>query len=657
MATGSDIAKAYVQIIPSADGIQGKLTEVMGGEAEKAGKASGGKFGKAMGTALKVGGAAVTAFAGATAAMTGAIVKGASATAEYGDNIDKMSQKLGLSSTAYQKWDYVLSQSGADINSMGTGLKTLTNKLDDAKNGSESAQAMFAQLGLSMEDLATMSREDVFAATITGFQGMADSTERAALANDLFGKSGQELTPLFNTSVEETQALMAATEELGMIMSDDAVQAAANYQDSLDTLKRTFGGVKNSLMSEFMPSITSVMDGLTALLSGDEGGINQITVGLDAFVAHISQAMPKILAVGSELIVTLANAIVENLPTLLPAALDAISTIGEGLLENLPMIIEVGLQLLLSLAQGIVDALPTLIPTIVEVVLQIVETLTQPDTLSSLIDAAIAIMMALTDGLIEALPTLIERAPEIVANLVDAIVENTPKLLEAAFQIIVAIVRGIIQNLPQMLQSGQDIVNKILSGIGQLFSKLVEQGRVVVEKIGNGLKNAASKALQWGRELVQKVVSGISNAASSLVSAGLNIVEGIWNGISNGYSWITSRISGWVGDVLSYFKRLLKIGSPSKVFEDEVGKWMALGLGEGFVGQMGAVEAMMRKSIPTFDDLVGSPYSGSMAYGGRLSPSYNYGGVTINILGREKDAEQLAVELQAALVRRTAVWA
>ena len=102
MANGADIAKAYVQIIPSADGIKGQLTELMGGEAEKAGKSSGGKLGKALGKGFA---AAATGLATGTAAMGAAFAAATTQTAAYGDNIDKMSQKLGLSTTSFQQWD------------------------------------------------------------------------------------------------------------------------------------------------------------------------------------------------------------------------------------------------------------------------------------------------------------------------------------------------------------------------------------------------------------------------------------------------------------------------------------------------------------------------------------------------------------------------
>ena len=285
-----DIFDLVAKITLDAEGYKEGISK-----AENSIKTLGSKIGSATKTLGKVTAASFTAISTGASVLTGALIKGSNEVSEYGDNIDKMSQKLGLSASAYQEWDYVLSQAGADINSMSTGMKTLTNKLDDAKHGSADAQAMFAKLGLSMEDLNSMSREEAFENDIYGFQGMADSTERAALANDLFGKSGQELTPLFNSSVENTKALRDASKELGMVMSDDAVKSAANYHDALDTLKRTLGGAKNSMLSEFLPSLTTVMQGLTDIFAGKDGGIQKISEGITNFIGKINQEMPKIL--------------------------------------------------------------------------------------------------------------------------------------------------------------------------------------------------------------------------------------------------------------------------------------------------------------------------------------------------------------------------
>ncbi len=263
----------------------GEVTDTAGDKFKKFGSVV-----KDIGVAL---GAALAAIGTATVAAGKKLFELAQDTANAGDEIDKTSQKLGMSAESYQKWDYVLGQSGVEITSMTTGLKTLTNQIDDAKNGSDKAADRFAKLGISMEDLNSMSREDVFAAVITGMQGMADSTDRAALANDLFGKSGQNLTPLFNETAESTQELMQAAEDLGFVMSNDAVKASATFNDSLDTLQRTFSGVKNNIMGELLPGFSEIMYGLSELLVGSDTAKDRIQNGAAQLAASLQSIFPK----------------------------------------------------------------------------------------------------------------------------------------------------------------------------------------------------------------------------------------------------------------------------------------------------------------------------------------------------------------------------
>ena len=164
MANNIEVARAVVTIVPTMEGAQQTITNELTQAAsssgiDNAGRAAGANFSAGLGRGLAAAGAA-TAVIGAAAVKAGAdFAEAAGDVAEYGDNIDKMSQRLGLSYEGFQKWDYILGQSGVDIDSMQTGLKTLTNQLDDAKNGSADAQARFAALGLSLEDINNMTRE------------------------------------------------------------------------------------------------------------------------------------------------------------------------------------------------------------------------------------------------------------------------------------------------------------------------------------------------------------------------------------------------------------------------------------------------------------------------------------------------------------------
>lgn len=535
-----EVARAVVTIVPSMEGAQKSITEQLTGAAstagDKAGATAGSSFGSGLKKGLAVAGAATAAVAGVTAVAGKAFVGAASDVASYGDNIDKMSQKLGLSYEGFQKWDYVLGQSGTDINSMQTGLKTLTNKLDDAKNGSKDAQDMFSKLGISLDDINTMSREDLFGATITGFQKMADTTDRAALANDLFGKSGQNLTPLFNQSIEDTQALMEATEKYGMIMSDDAVKASADFNDALDTMQRTLGGLKNGMMAEFLPGITTVMDGLTAIVSGDsEGGLAVVEQGINDFVSNLTELAPKMLEIGASILESFAKAIIDNLPALMEAGLPIIMELIQAIIENLPALIEAGVQIIAMIAQAIGENLPTLIPAAVDAILTIVDGLI--DNIDMLVDAAIAIIVGLAEGLINALPQLIERLPEIIIKIVEALIENAPKLLDAAVEIIVTLTTGLFEALP-------DLIAKL-------------------------------------PELVMAIVDGIISLASKMLDAGKELVAGIWKGIQEAWGKLVENVKKLGGKLVDSVKGFFKIGSPSKLFADEVGQWIPEGIAVG----------------------------------------------------------------------------
>ena len=171
-----------------------------------------------------------------------------------------------------------------------------------------------------------------------------------------------------------------------------------------------------------------------------------------------------------------------------------------------------------------------------------------------------------------------------------------------------------------------------------------------------------------GVQLLSSVISGISSGLGRLAGIGKNIVEGIWNGISNGLTWIKNKLKEWIGNVTDFIKNVLGIGSPSKLMRDEVGIYMAEGIGVGFENGMADVERTMRNSMPDFGELVGEttvPVSYvADAYGlngiGAARGSgatINYGGVNIIIEGRGKDANELARELQIELNRRIPAWA
>lgn len=564
----TEVARAVVTIVPSMEGAQKSITEQLTGAASSAGDKAGNTAGSAFGGGLKKGlavaGAATAAVAGATVAAGKAFMDAAGDVAAYGDNIDKMSQKVGISAEAYQEWDFIAQHSGTSMESLKTSFKTMANAAQDGKEE-------FKTLGLSLDEVKNMSTEDLFSAVISGLQGMEEGTERTAVASALLGKGATELGALLNTSASDTEAMRQQVHDLGGVMSNEAVKDAAAYQDSLQNLQTGLTGLKNNMIAEFLPGVTTVMDGLTAIVSGDsEGGLAMVDQGINDFVSNLTELAPQMFEVGASILESFATAIIDNLPELMEAGLPIIMQLVEAIIENLPSLIEAAVEIVAMIAESIGENLPTLIPAAVDAILTIVEGLI--DNIDMLIDAAIAIIVGLAEGLIEALPQLIERLPEIIIKIVEALIENAPKLLEAAVQIIVQLTTGLFKALP-------DLIAKL-------------------------------------PEIITAIVKGIVSLAGDMVEAGKELANGIWKGIKENWDNIVKNVKDLGGKLVDSVKGFFKIGSPSKLFADEVGQWIPEGIAVG-------IDANAESVSESVDDMVkDSVVKPSMDVLGEVSGSF-----------------------------------
>lgn len=544
----AEIATAYVQIEPTFNGVQSKIASEMGGAGETGGQSFGSGFAKVLGgaggavaTAGKVMAGAVAAGGTALVGLGSAFVSASGDVASYGDNIDKMSQKMGLTAEAYQEWDAVMQHSGTSMETMKSSMKTLAN-------AAEGGNKAFEALGITQEQIANMSQQDLFEATIAGLQGVEDTTQRTYLAGQLLGRGATELGALLNTSAEDTQAMRDRVRELGGVMSEDAVKAAAAYQDQLQDMQTAFSGLSRNMLSEFLPGITTVMSGLTEIFAGNsDQGIGMISEGITNIMDGLTQALPQLMTVATQILEAIATAIIQNLPTLAQTGIQIVMDIGNFIIENLPLLFDTAAQLIIQLAQGMAESLPTLIPTIVEVVLTIVTNLL--DNIDLLIDAAIQLMTGLAMGLIQALPVLIEKAPEILIKLTMAFAENAPKLLEAGLKLIITLAQALITYTPQLLAKVPVIISQLI----QAFNK------------------------------------GVSN----FINVGKNIVEGIKKGISDAWESLTKWFSEKIDGLVDGVKGILGIESPSRVFAEQVGEMIPAGIAMGINEGMGVLDDTM----------------------------------------------------------------
>ena len=321
-------------------------------DAEKSASSFGKTIGSGIAKTAKIGATAIAGVTTAAAGISAMFIKGAGDLAEYGDNIDKMSQKLGLSAESYQEWEAVMQHSGTTMSAMSRGMQTLQ------KNAVNSADK-FEALGITQEELAQMSTEEIFAATIEGLQNMGEGAERTALASELLGGSAKELGALLNTSAEETKAMRNRVHELGGVMSNEAVKASAKYQDTLQDMQTALSGAKRGIQQEFLPAITDVMDGLTDLFTGKDG-MPKINEGIRSFVNKMVEALPKVLETGTQIILSLADAIIDNIPQIISAGVQVVAAFVKGIIKNRKKILEAAKQIIKTFVDTLVKEFPAL---------------------------------------------------------------------------------------------------------------------------------------------------------------------------------------------------------------------------------------------------------------------------------------------------------
>lgn len=505
------VGKAYVQIIPKTDGnLTGEIEQALGGET--IGRNTGMKIAGGIGSALKIGGAAAATLAGATAAITGSVIKGTGAVAEYGDNIDKMSQKMGMSSTAYQEWDAIMQHSGTTIDAMKAPMKTLANA---AQSGSEA----FSKLGISEEEVKNLSQEDLFSKVITGLQGMEEGTERTALASDLLGRGATELGALLNTSAEDTEAMRQAVHDLGGVMDEDAVKASARFQDQLQDMQTALDGAKRNIMSEFLPSITTVMEGLTDVFSGKDGG-DKISKGIEEFSNNLLNAVPKLMEIGAPIVEGIGSAIINNLPMLTDTATQAILTLVSGLVNHLPDIVTAGVQIILTLVSGLSDSLPELIPAMVEAIAQMNVALIQ--NAPALLEGALQLIIALGQGLLQSLPVLVQQIPQIVSAIGKAIKGAVKVIADAGKSLITGLWNGMKEKTEWLRTKIKNWVGNITDFLKKLFG-IGSPSKVMADEIGQWLPAGAAVGVMDNAGSLYDAVDELSQRASNRFNIGATI--------------------------------------------------------------------------------------------------------------------------------------
>lgn len=207
---------------------------------------------------------------------------------------------------------------------------------------------------------------------------------------------------------------------------------------------------------------------------------------------------------------------------------------------------------------------------------------------------------------------------QFVSNVV-SFIANLPANVASFLSSVISNVVGWASNMASNAsRAGSQFLSNAINFVSQLPGRIASFLGNVISNLASWAGNMASKGAEGAANMFNAVVDGLSSLPGRVLSIGSDIVRGIWDGISGAADWLADQVASFANGILDGIKNTLGIHSPSRVFRDQVGKYIAQGIGEGFTDEMGSVVNQMQDAMPDASAFVSDPqlaYSGSTAMG------------------------------------------
>ena len=602
MAT--ELAKAYVQIVPSAKGIGSAISKEVGGESASAGKSAG----------LNIAGA----------------IKGAIAAAGIGTAI-----KAAL-------------EAGGNLQQSFGGLDTLYG---DAAEGAKKYAAEAAKAGISANSYAEQAVS--FGASLKAAYG-GDTTKAMEAANTAILDMADNSAKL-GTPIESIQVAYQGFAKGQYQLLDNLKLGYGGTKTEMQRLLKDaekISGVKYDMsnLGDVYDAIHVVQEelGLTGVAAAEAegtftGSLGSMKAAAENLMANlalgedITDELNVLMTSASTFITKNLGPMVANILTALPNLLTGLSTIITDSISNIDMnsLVQTGLQIVTGLANAIVTAVPQLLIAAGQLVIALGQALLETDWLSygasiilnlkdSLMTAAADmfggdpfIVSNIGQGITAALPEILGKGVEILTNLVNGILENIPQLIATAGELVTSFATFILENLPAILDAGAQLFTNLVNGIVKNLPKIASTALDVVVKFAAAIAKNLPQILQKGIELLGRLLAGIIQAIPKIPGTimkvinaikekfsgfdwkeiGKNILEGVKNGILNATKMVVDAAKEAAGKIWDGIKGFFKIESPSKLTA-YAGEMIDAGLAKGILDNEGMVDKAV-KSLST----------------------------------------------------------
>lgn len=656
--SATELGKAYIQIMPSAQGLKGEITKELTEGSDDAGKSAGNGFASNL---ISVAKGVITA-AAIGKAISASITEGANLQQSIGgietlfkDNAGMMVQyaneaykTAGISANSYM--EQVTSFSASLLQSLGGDTKAAgeaanqaiidmadnSNKMGTSLENIQNAYQGFAKQNYTMLDNLKL-----------GYGGTKSEMERLLADAEKFSGVKYDI----NNLNDVYSAIHVVQNELG-ITGTTAKEAASTLSGSASAMKAAFSNVLGNLAlgEDIRPALNALLESTSTFFFGNFlpmignvlAGIPEIFMGLVDYAPNLVEAVqqfiePIITTVQETdwigmlggIVDTILAAITENAPSMMQGGIEIVTNLWNGILENWPAIIT-GLG---GIFNNILTTVLALAPQLMQGGFQLISNLAQ--------------------GIWNNMPAILSAIMSVIAQILSTLMAGLPGILSQGVQIASSIARGIASAVGQVLSAIGNVISQTLARLGAAVGQMLAKGREWITNVASGITGAIGNIISAATGVVRGAISAFTG--QNWGGIGSQIVSGIASGVSNAAGSLFSSLRNLASNALSAAKSALGIASPSKVFKREVGQWIPKGIAEGIDGENSPVLAINRQVT----SMIGA---GREARTANYGNTMNYGGFAINIYPTPNQspsdiADEVSRRINEATLRKAAAWA
>lgn len=523
-------------------GVQKATKEMVEGlkDSENQAEDTGGAMEKIKGGAAVAGKAVVGAFAAATAAVVGTMVAVgglAESTREYRTEQAKLKTAFEASGhsaeaakTTYNDLYRVLGDTGQATEAANLLAKLTTNEQELAE-WTNIAQGVYATFGesLPIESLAEAANETAKTGEITG--ALADAlnwagVNEAEFAEQLFWANSEAereklirntLNGLYTEAAagyEENAASILAANEAQAKLTDSLAALGEAVEPIVTLFKNEFADALNTTMPHIQTFATGLMETLTQVDGGTEKVKESISGMATSIITTVTDALPLILAVGSQIIVAILQGITENLPAILEAIMGMVDQILTAVVDLLPLLASAIMQGGAEIVVLLGELIPKIVVKIIEVIPLVIDSILS--AVPQLFTAAVTFLMSIVQAIPKILPALVNALPQILASVLKLIASFLPVLAVNAVDLFMCIVAAIPDIIPPLIAAIPGLLPPLIQGLFNLGPSLIEASFKLFMGLVTGLLNVVPNLLQAAVNIVKTIgqtfVSGFKSA-------------------------------------------------------------------------------------------------------------------------------------------------